>query len=126
MSVLSAADKAWMNTTTEELILEWNTTADVYRLVLSGVTGQSVYETLPHLTGVKVAVGPAGDTVFMDGAPAGKPFEAFTKHYTVPTQIMEGDLFVLSTAEQFKVAAIQDYPSHLRMLFLRYVPELTS
>lgn len=126
MAILTDADKSWIDDTYDEILMERGETFSAFRLILDPVSGHSAYAETAHLTGGKMLVTPAGDTVILDEAPAGKPFEGRTKHYAVPTDLQDTDLIVLASGLTYRIVSIQDHPSHLRLLLIRYVPELSS
>lgn len=124
--MLTSADKAWMTATSLDALADWGVTGSFRRMTRNGTTGQ-VAAAAAHLTGVVLYLEPEA-TLTDDAlnAPVGKLVRATSIHYTVPTQVQEGDLFVVTGGATYMIVGLRDYASHLEYLLQTYIPDQTG
>lgn len=121
MGLLTTADKAWMVSNFLQIVEDWGETGSVQRLVRDS-NGQSA--AAAHLTGVKVYIeGARAEVAMAMEAPVGDIFIGITTKYTVPTQMQDGDLLVV-TSGTYQILGISKYPSHLELVLTRYIPKV--
>jgi hypothetical protein len=124
MGMLTAADKAWMNATTVQVIEDWGTTCSVKRLIRNGTTNQLSLEAGTHIASASIYIAPATyDNAESQSAPMGKLFTGFMVHYAVPSLIQDGDIVTVAAGTTYKILGIQDFASHLQLLLETYIPD---
>lgn len=124
--MLTSTDKTWMTASSLAALQDWGVSGSFRRPTRNGTTKQ-VATAAAHLTGVTIYLQPEGSVVDDAlGAPIGKVFRGMSVHYTVPTQVQEGDLFVTTANAVYKVIGLQDYASHLEYLLETAIPDQTG